>query len=245
MTALVRAELRQLRSTRATWGLLVAALALCLTWTAMVLSGVGGIESPPRGSAQLRDMLFGAAGIGCIPILLLGLLTVTGEFHHRTATPAFLVVPDRRKVLAAKAVACVLVAPPVAVVLTAVPYAVGIVSGAVEPTLDQHVLAVLGRAMLVFTCWALLGVGIGAAVRNQTVAVVLPLLWFGVVEQMAPMYPALRWLVPWLPSGVLTAVGGGRFPGSLPLWVALVAFAAYLLVLYGSGVRRIIRLDVT
>jgi ABC-2 type transport system permease protein len=245
MSALVRAELRQLLATRATWGLLAAAIVLCLAWIAMVLSGVGGIESPPRGSIKLWEALLGAAAIGCLPVLLLGLLTVTGEFHHRTATSAFLAVPDRRKVVAAKAVTAVLVAPLVAVVLTAVPYTVGVLTGAVELTMDQRLAGIVGRVMLGFACWALLGVGIGAVIGNQTVAVVLPLLWFGVVEQLAPAYPALRWLLPWLPGGVLSAIGGGRFPGSLPFWAALLAFAAYLLALFGSGVRRIVRMDVT
>ena len=115
MTALVRAELRQLRSTRSTWALLVVALLFCLTVTAIVLARVGGIDAPPRGSTELRDMLLGASGAGMLPVLLLGVLAVTGEFHHRTATSAFLAVPDRRRVVAAKAIACALLAPVVAV----------------------------------------------------------------------------------------------------------------------------------
>jgi ABC-2 type transport system permease protein len=245
MTALVRAELRQLRTTRATWGLLAAALLLCLGWTVMVLVGVGGVEAPLRGSVQLRNELLGASGIGMLPVLLLGVLAVTGEFHHRTATSAFLVVPDRWRVLAAKAVACALLAPLVAVVLMAVSYAVGILAGAVDLTLDERLVQPLGRALLMFACWALLGVGVGAMVRNQTVAVALPLLWFGVVEQLAPSYPALRWLLPWLPGGVTAALGGGRFPGALPVWAALSVFVAYVLALLVSGTRRIVRLDVT
>ena len=67
MTALVRAELRQLRSTRATWALLGVALLLCITMTAIVLARVGGIDTPPRGSTELRDMLLGTSGAGMLP----------------------------------------------------------------------------------------------------------------------------------------------------------------------------------
>ena len=105
MTALVRAELRQLRKTPVTWGLVAAALLLCLAWTVIVLTGVGGIESPPRGSMRLRDALFGASSFGCLPVLLLGALAMTSEFHHRTATFAFLAVPARSRVVAAKTLA--------------------------------------------------------------------------------------------------------------------------------------------
>ena len=245
MTALVRAELRQLLTTRATWGLLTAALLLCLIGTVLVLGELGGIEAPPPGSTQLRDTLLGVSGIGLLPVLLLGVVAVTGEFHHRTATSTFLVVPDRRRVIAAKALACALVAPLVAVLLTAVPYAVGILAGAVDLTFDGRFMQLLGGAVLTFACWALLGVGFGAAVRNQTVAVALPLLWFGVVEQLAPSYPALQWLLPWLPGGVTAALGGGRFPGALPVWAALLVFVVYALALFLTGTRRIVRLDVT
>jgi ABC-2 type transport system permease protein len=245
MTALVRAEFRQLRRTRSTWALLIVALLLCLTVTAMVLARVGGIDAPPRGSTELRDMLLGAAGAGMLPVLLLGVLGVTGEFHHRTATSAFLAVPDRRRVVAAKAVACALLAPVVAVGLVIVPLTIGTLSGAIELTFDERFARLLAGVPLMFACWALLGVGLGAAVRNQTVAVVVPLLWFGVVETLVQAQPALLWLQPWLPGALTGAIGGGDSPGGLPAWAALAVFLAYTLVVLLAGTRRIVRLDVT
>ena len=245
MNALVRAELRQLRTTRATWALLAVAQLLCLVMTAIVLIRVGSIDAPPRGSTQLRDMLLGASGAGMLPVLLLGVLTVTGEFHHRTATSAFLAVPDRRQLVAAKAVAFALLAPVVAVGLMIVPMTIGTLSGAIELTFDEQFAQLLAGIPLMFTCWALLGVGFGAIVRNQTVAVVVPLLWFGVVETLVPSYPALLWLHPWLPGALTDAIGGGDSPGALPALAALVVFLAYTLVLLVAGTHRIMRLDVT
>jgi len=245
MTALVRAELRQLRSTRATWALLGVALLLCLTMTAIVLARVGGIDAPPRGSTELRDMLLGTSGAGMLPVLVLSVLTVTGEFHHRTATSAFLAVPDRRRLVAAKAVACAVLAPVVALGLMIVPPTVGALSGAIELTFDERFAQLLGGVPLMFACWAMLGVALGAVIRNQTVAVVVPLLWFGVVETLVPAYPALQWLHPWLPGGLTDAMGGGDSPGALPALAALLVFLAYTVVLLLAGTRRIVRLDVT
>jgi ABC-2 type transport system permease protein len=245
MTALVRAELRQLRSTRATWALLCVALLLCLTMTAIVLARVGGIDAPPRGSTELRDMLLGTSGAGMLPVLVLSVLTVTGEFHHRTATSAFLAVPHRRRLVAAKAVACAVLAPVVALGLMIVPLTVGALSGGIELTFDERFAQLLGGIPLMFACWALLGVGLGAVVRNQTVAVVVPLLWFGVVETLVPAQPALQWLHPWLPGGLTAAIGGDHTHGLLPALAALVVFLAYTLVLLLAGTRRIVRLDVT
>jgi ABC-2 type transport system permease protein len=146
---------------------------------------------------------------------------------------------------AVKAVACALLAPVVAVGLMIVPLTIGTLSGAIELTFDERFARLLAGALLMFACWALLGVGLGAMVRNQTVAVVVPLVWFGVVETLVPAQPALLWLHPWLPGALTGAIGGDDSPGALPAWAALVVFLAYTLVLLLAGTRRIVRLDVT
>lgn len=245
MIPLVRAELRQLRNTRATWALLAVALLVSMAVATMVLARVGGIDAPPRGSTQLRDMLVGSSGAGMLPILLLSVLAVTGEFHHRTATSTFLVVPDRRRVIAAKAVACAVLAAIASVVLMAVPMTIGALSGAIDVTFDDGFSRLAGSVVVMFACWAMLGVGVGAVVRNQTVAVVVPLAWFGVVETLVPANPALLWLQPWLPGALTGAVGGSQSPGALPGWAALLVFLAYVLVLLVAGTLRTRRLDVT
>jgi hypothetical protein len=244
MTALVRAELLRIGKTRATWGLVGAALALTLAWTGMVLGDVGGVGSYPRGSIELRDTLLGSAGIGTLPVLLLGVLAVTGEFHHRTATSTFLVTPHRWRVLAAKALACMMMAPPIAVTLMSAPLITAVLAGAVELAPDPDLARHAARGVLGFACWALLGVGMGAAIRNQTVATAVPLLWFGVVEQLLSSYQ-LGWLLPWLPGGVNASLSGARFPGALPLWAAALVFLAYALALFGSGTRAIAVRDIT
>jgi ABC-2 type transport system permease protein len=244
MTALVRAELLRIRSTRATWGLIAVALVLTLAWTGMILGDVGGVGGYPRGSIKLREALLGAAGVGALPVLLLGVLAITGEFHHRTATSTFLTTPRRWRVVAAKAAACTLISVPVAVVLMIAPLTTGFLAGAIDVTPDAVLAKQAARALLGFACWALLGVGVGAAIRNQTVATAIPLLWFGVVEQMLPSY-GLSWLMPWLPGGVNAALGGARFPGVLPLWGAVLVFLAYALALLGPGARAIAVRDIT
>jgi ABC-type transport system involved in multi-copper enzyme maturation permease subunit len=148
-------------------------------------------------------------------------------------------------VVAAKAVACALLAPVVAVGLMIVPLTIGTLSGAIELTLDERFARLLGGELLMFACWALLGVGVGAVIRNQTAAVVVPLLWFGIVETLLPSYPALLWLHPWLPGALTGAIGGDDSLGGLSAWAALVVFLAYALLLLLVGARRIARLDVT
>src|SRR5919199_1763505 len=148
MTALVRAELLRLRGTRSTWGLLAAALILTLAFAGMVIGDVGGIGGLPRGSVRLRNALLGAATLGTVPVVLLGVLSITTEFHHRTATMTFLVTPRRGRVLLGKTIACLLVVPPVALVLLAAPLVLGVLTGAVEPRLDVDLAHLIGRVAL-------------------------------------------------------------------------------------------------
>jgi hypothetical protein len=244
MTAPIRTELLRLRSTRATWGLLLAALLLTVAGVAAVLTGVGGVGAAPRGSLQLRDELLGATGLGLFPVLLLGVVAVTGEFQHRTVTPTFLVTPDRWRVLAAKAAALAVTGPLVALVLLTLAYAVGVAAGAVPVSLDGGLLDVAARSMLVSALWGQLGVAVGAVVRNQTAATILPLLWLLVIERLLPAYGLTR-LVPWLPGGATEALSTAPPPGALPVWAALLVLAAYVLALLVPGAAAIARRDIT
>jgi ABC-2 type transport system permease protein len=244
MTALIRTELLRLRTTRAAWGLLVAAVLLVAAGSAAVLAGLGGVGAAPRGSVQLRDDLLHVSAVGLFPVLLLGVVAVSGEFHHRTATSTFLVAPDRRRVLAAKAAAAALIGPAVALGLLALAYAIGAGAGAVGLTVDGRLMGIAARSMVVAALWALLGVAVGAAVRHQTAAVALPLLWLLVVEQLLPAY-GLTGLLPWLPGGATGALAGVPAPGALPFWAALLVLAGYILALLLPGARAIVRRDIT
>jgi ABC-2 type transport system permease protein len=244
MIALIRTELLRLRTARSTWGLLAVALVLTVGWAVAVLAGVGGVGAPSRGTTEMRNALLGAAGLGMYPVLLLGVVAVTSEFHHRTLTSTFLAAPRRWRELAAKAAACALIAPLVAVALLAVAWAIGIFAGVIDATLQTDLLAVVARTMLVAACWAVLGVGVGAAVRNQTIAVIVPLVWLLGVETLIPAY-GLIWLLPWLPGGATAAVAGTQFAGALPAWAALLVLVAYGLALLVPSALSIARRDIT
>ena len=243
MSALIRSELIRLQTTRATWGLLAVALVLTVAWEAAILAGVGQIGAPGQATVELRDALLGATGVGLFPVLLLGVLAVTGEFHHTTATSTFLITPNRPRVLAAKAIACALAAPPVAVVLLATAWTTGVLAGAIDVTFDPDLLAKAARTMVNAGCWALLGVGVGAAVRNQTIALLLPLLWFLVIETRKPAY-GLAWVRPWTPGGAGAAIAGADFPGVQPAWAGFAVVLIYVVALLGPGARAIARRDI-
>jgi ABC-2 type transport system permease protein len=244
MTAPVLGELRRLRATRSTWVLLGVALTLTLATSAAMLGDIGFVEMPPRGSTELRDAVLGSVGPALYPLLVLGVLAVAGEFHHHTITSTFLATPDRRTVIAAKAVAGATVAVIATIVLLAVAFGTGLVTGAFAATVDGDLARVVLTTVLVSVLWIMLGVGVGSVIHNQTVAVVVPLLWFLVVEMLLRAY-GLVWLQPWLPGGATSAIAGGRFPGSLPVWAASMVLLGYAVVFILAGTRVSVRSDVT
>src|SRR5699024_6542255 len=104
-----------------------------------------------------------------------------------------------------------------------------------EPTLlgDGDVLLTLGRSVLALTVWAMVGVGFGAALRNQVAAVVVLLAFTQFVEPMVRLllgaFESTQGVVRWLPGAAGEAVTGSSFYASsgigdlLPWWQGLLA----------------------
>ena len=95
----------------------------------------------------------------------------------------------------------------------------------------------IGAGLVVMAVYAVIGVAVGALVRNQIVAVVGVLVWMLVVEQIiVPTYPvAGRWLPggatdAWLQLGPALSLNGRLLPaplgGLLLLGYAVTAVAA-------------------
>ena len=108
-------------------------------------------------------------------LLILGIIGMTQEYRHRTATPTFLTEPRRWRVIAAKLIAYALVAVPFALAIVAVTVLVAVVyAGArgAAPSLSTDNLQTLGASGLVLIVFAVIGVGLGALMRNQVGAIV-------------------------------------------------------------------------
>jgi ABC-2 type transport system permease protein len=244
MTSLIRTELLKLRTTRATWGLLAVALALTCARLWLVVRSRGTVGAAAPDSADMALTVLGTTGLGIYLVLLVGVLAVTGELRHQTISATFLRTPDRVRVLAAKAAACALAGVAAVATLVATATVVAVATGTVEPA---GLGGALGRAapwfLLVPAVYGVLGVGVGALVGNQPIAMVVPLGWFLFELLLRPN--GLHWLVPWTLGGATTALGGTRFPGALPAWAAGLLLTGYGLTLASLGARRLARTDVT
>ena len=103
---------------------------------------------------------------GLLLVCLLGIVIVTSEFHHRTATTTFLVTPTRGAVIRAKLVTSLGVAGATWAVTTlicllggaAFLHSQGVGTALSEPS----VWGAMGLNLIAYLMWAVLGVGFGA-----------------------------------------------------------------------------------
>lgn len=226
MTALIRAEFLKLRTTRSFWWVVVLALALP---TLITISNTASQTFVDESDARSLLSAIGTAGL---LMLVLGVVGTAGEYRHGTITSTFLVAPDRRRVLAAKALAAGIVG--LAVALASAVLVIGI--SAPWLSSDGHSLSSLGisgteligivaGATAYVAISAMLGVGIGALLTNQVAAVV------GVLVVLFILDPVVAALVDSYGKFSLTGIGialSGGHDAGFPIFSAPAAALIYL-----------------
>jgi ABC-2 type transport system permease protein len=247
MKELIRAELQKLRTTRVFWGYVAAALAFVPV--SIALSMTTENDAAPLTSSEGLRGVFSAASAGGLLVLLIGITMAAGEFRHNTATPTFLITPDRRRVIAAKLVAGGVVGVLVAAVASLVTLAVALPWLATRD-IDVNLLSadigvpILG-ALIATGLAAAVGIGLGALMPNQTLAITVVIVWTSVVESLLVGF--LPEVGRWLPTGAASALGGTVTAegGLLPFWGAALVLTGYGLALAGVGTRLITRREIT
>ncbi|MGC5171840.1 ABC transporter permease [Microbacterium sp. DT81.1] len=264
MTAAIRSELTKVFTT-AIWWILAVVLVLYVGMLAAGMAGLFGAlstgqlgseaGSPPPDPAGLPLVMYSiATSIGYVFPLLIGTLIVTSEFRHQTLTPTFLATPARGIALAAKVAAGIVLGLlfGVIAVVSAVGPAAGILAAYdIDPLLSSgDTWLLLGRAILALVLWAIIGIGIGAVVRNQVVAIVIVLAFTQVVEPVLRIAGGLiDWLgelTKYLPGAASDALVGQSFftglggPSAAPVatlewWVGGLVLLGYAVVLLVIG----------
>jgi len=241
-TGLLRAELLKLRSVRSGLLVLPVAAALTLWGAAEPVLQAGRAGSPSLGTAGALLAVLGAVGRGAVVVLVAGVLVVTADVRHGTLTCTLLQTPRRAAVLAAKAAVALLLALVAAALDLAVVLAVGLLSGAVDPAMvNGDIVWRVAGLLLAYPLYALLGVGLGALVLSQPLAVLLPLLWTVLLERLVVPEDLAAWSL----SGVTAALGNaGDVTGVLPVPVGAAALSAYAVLAVVLGGARLARHDV-
>jgi ABC-2 type transport system permease protein len=250
MTALVRAEWTKLFTTRVWIGLLIGACLLVTTFSIFFTAFAGDPESgiPSVGTEQYEELALATAANVTVIFLILGIIGMTQEYRHRTATPTFLTTPKRGRVVAAKLVGYALAAVPLALVVLAVNVlVVWIHAGArgAAPSLTGDNVIVLVTSGLALVIYAVIGVGLGALLRNQVGAIVGGLVYLFVVEPIIRSIPATAGFYKWLPGGGLEALTATfQGPELLDRWQGGLLLIGYGLVAAVLGTFLAVRRDV-
>jgi ABC-2 type transport system permease protein len=241
----IHTELRKLATIRSPWLLLAAGPVIVVAGiTGLVLSGAN-VHDPAIQSRAMAHV-----GLAAVFTLIFGILAVAGEYRHGTVTDTFLSFPGRGRVIAAKlgvyglaGAAAGLVSSAVALAATAAWWAAKggafhLPAAGTWQTLAGGVAASCG--------FALIGVGLGALIRNVAGAVALALAWIALIEGIAGQLigPGLaRWL-PFYASEALdrAAITATRL---LPQWGGGLVLLGYAAVFAAAAVLVTLRRDVT
>lgn len=238
----IKVELLKLRTTRLTYGLLLTGAALTALFT--ILEAVGAGKGSNGPSALYTTSGFTDVYSGGIWLLLFaavtGVTVTTSEYRHHTATLTYLAVPDRNRVLGAKAVAGALtgVVAGLAAVVIAGGTAVGftVAKGYRIPLSDATMARFAVGSLLAGALLSAIAVGVGALVKSQLAGIVSVFVWTIVVEStIGGLFTGTRPYLPYTAAANLggTALGGAAFgpahtgagtgtPLPFPLTVALL-----------------------
>ena len=247
MKSLIHAELLKLRTTRAFWVYIAAALAFVPVTIAvtMTVSNDGLVLDSSEGITAV----FSAASAGGLLLLLLGITMMAGEFRHNTATTTFLVTPDRRRVIAAKLAAGSVVGVLATAVSALLTLAIALPWLAARD-IDVDLLSVAVGApilggMIANGLWTAFGIGLGAVMPNQTLAITVVVVWTTVVEGLLVGF--LPEVGRWLHTGAASALGGTWTAegGLLPFWGAALVLTGYALAGAAAGTYLVTRKEIT
>ena len=268
-----RAELTKLVRRPATWAMVAVALLLAVVFTyAAPYGGVagadGGFPGSDRGlAALLPDKLVGNSIAG-LPVfiggitLVLGVLTVGGEYGWGTWKTMLTQGPSRLTVYAAKLAALAVVCLVVVLSLFAVgAVATTLIANAESQPFDwpspPDVLAGVGAGWLIAFMWAALGTLLAVLMRGLALPLGLGLVWMLVVQNLLASIaaPLIGWVatmqkgLPGPNAGSLVSSLGA--PGGTPgvaevvgTTQATLVVAAYLLLFAGLAGWILRRRDV-
>lgn len=239
MIALFRSELLKLRTTRTA---VVLALGL---YAISVIAVVANMITSDSLDRSVQADLPGAAGFAVLFAILFGILVMTGEYRHGTATPTFLATPRRERVLIAKTFAAAVGGLTLALSALVLVYAVALpwllVTGDSILLFERDPLRGALGLLVASAIWGALGVGVGAVVRSQVGAMIGVLVWFLILE---PLVGHLSSRVsPYLPGAALGAI----FEGSedLSSLAGAAVSLGYAAAFCAAGTILTVRRDIT
>ena len=254
MPRLIAGEFHKLVTTRLWLWLLLAALAITALYSSLQIafSDAPNTWTAPLTTPDGQQTLFGTAASAASPLVaVLAAIGMTGEYRHRTAMTTFLATPHRARVVTAKLATYGLVGIGYALACTAVVTAIAVpwfAADGIELSLAGKGLpATIAGSVISVTLYALIGVGLGALLREQVATVVGLLIYLFVLEPILTAIPALDPWARYLPGSADDALTGIALTNQQVLqpWQGGAVLATYCLVIAVIGSCLASRRDVT
>ncbi|MEU4568090.1 ABC transporter permease [Micromonospora sp. NPDC023956] len=275
MMNLVRSELVKIRTTSTWWLLAIGAFLATViafafnAWVTHVsLTGdPADIGLPPEEAAAQADVAGQAANLytsgqffGLLLVMLIGILMVTNEFFHQTATTTFLSTPRRTSVIASKLIAASLMGFVFWLVTTVIALVAGVIFMSANDFGTQlgewEVHRALLLNLLAYAIWTILGVGLGTLITNQLGAVVTASvvylvgtqvvgLLFLLLSNLLDSEAILEWQVVWPAMASQIMISGIDSPMLPPWWTGALVLVAYAVAAGLAGVMITRRRDIS
>lgn len=254
---LVRSEWRKVATTKLLWILTLASLGFValnvLLLILVVPESTPGLEDlNPLMDPGYMTVILGAAGGASVFVLILGIIGMTGEYRHMTITSTFLAAPRRGTVLVAKAITYAVVGAAVAVanVAVAAVLAVVLLAGKDHAPLEAGAVGrVLFGVALGLAIYAVVGISVGALLKNQVGAIVAAVVWVLLVEPLVGLF--VEGAAKWLPGGALNAAMDVTTAADLttsdllPVWGGALLLLAYAVAFATIASLTTVRRDIT
>jgi ABC-2 type transport system permease protein len=254
MRRLIAGEFHKLLATRLWLWLLLGSMAITAQYASLQIAFSDDPDTwtQPLSTAAGQQTLFAVAASAASPLVaVLAAIGITGEYRHRTATTTFLATPHRGRVIAAKlityglvgggyALACIAVVTAIAVPwLSTKDIDLSLAGNGLPTTVAGGIAAV--------ALYALIGVGLGALLREQVATVVGLLIYLYVVETILTNIPALNDWTRYLPGPADNALTGITLTNQdfLQPWQGGLVLTMYCLVIAAAGTWLATRHDVT
>ena len=244
MIALVRAEFIKLRTTQVWFWLLLAILAI----SAAITIGACASHNSIQNSHDFAELIM-ASQIAFIVVFVLGILGVTTEFRYQTITPTVLATPSRWALVTAKMITYTILGAAYALASLAIQLAIAVPwlrAKGVDFSLSESQVP---RAMILVFCvvaiYGIVGLGWGALLRNQIVAVTVGIIFLLAIQHLILAIPGLKHIYPYLPDGATQAIlhlhgDDTSFNGvtllQLPAGFIVLLLWAFIPAILGAGI---------
>ncbi|HEX3812951.1 MAG TPA: ABC transporter permease [Mycobacteriales bacterium] len=247
----VHAEFRKLFTTKTGFLLTLVSVVLSGLLTVLVSLNVSKTDS---ASDALQTIITIGSNFGYLLSAILGIIGITGEYRHQTVTPTFLSVPVRSTVVIAKLFTYLVWGAVLGLLnlIIGLVIALPLLSNRLVDDVSLSASGVrtsMWAAIVITAIFGIIGVGLGALLRNQVAAIVGLVLYLFIVENVLGAISAVQSVYKYLPGALASALTGsvgtpdnihllGRTPAALLL-------IAYGLVFAAVGAAITISRDVT